>query len=127
MLTFEAPQELAATVASIPNNSFQDLINPESHFFVDVHLVDEDQMRQLNRDARQKDEPTDVLSFPLYDSIDDLPAHDAPLGDLFICLSQVDEDHLGLRECLVHGTLHLLGFDHESNQTAWDAARAKVK
>ncbi len=127
MLTFEAPQELAATVASIPNNNFQDLIKSEGHFFVDVHLVDEDQMRQLNRDARQKDEPTDVLSFPLYASTEELPEHDAPLGDLFICLSQVDENHLGLRECLVHGTLHLLGFDHENDQAAWDAARAKVK
>lgn len=127
MISFEAPAELAATVASLPTDAWRVLVPAEHQYVVDVHLVDEPEMARLNQAARGLDRPTDVLSFPLYNGLDDLPDHDAPLGDLFICLAYVDESHLGLRECLIHGTLHLLGFDHETAEPAWDEARKQVK
>ncbi len=93
-----------------------------------VRLVDTEEMRTLNRDYRGKDSVTNVLSFAAGD-IDGLPAEAAPmLGDIVVCAAVVaDEaaqhgkaasDHWA--HMLVHGTLHLLGFDHKSAAEAAD-------
>ena len=93
---------------------------------VSVRLVDTDEIRTLNRDYREKDKMTNVLSFPAGD-IAGLPA-EAPwaLGDIVICAEVVSEeaaaqgkrvaDHWA--HMLVHGTLHLLGYDHELDTEA---------
>lgn len=85
-------------------------------------------MRSLNCAFRGKDKPTNVLSFPAGD-VAGLPA-DAPLplGDIVICAGVVgaeaaaqgktEDDHWA--HMLVHGTLHLLGFDHETDAEAAD-------
>ena len=127
MISFEAPTELAATIASLPTDLWCELLPSEAQYVVSIHLIDEDEMQQLNRTNRGIDKPTDVLSFPLFENIAALPDHDAPLGDLFICLPCVDEEHMGQRECIIHGTLHLLGSDHETDQAAWTKARDTVK
>jgi probable rRNA maturation factor len=74
-----------------------------------VELVDEDRMRALNREHRGRDEPTDVLSFP----IDEAGAVAGPreLGDVVIC----PEHTADLVEAAVHGVLHLCGYDHEAD------------
>ena len=74
-----------------------------------VELVDEARIRELNRDHRGKDEPTDVLSFP----VDEAGAASGPreLGDVVICPEQTDD----LVEAVVHGVLHLCGYDHETD------------
>ena len=68
-----------------------------------------DEMRALKARHLGVDEPTDVLSFPL-DGRDDLPA-DVPrqLGDVVVCPQVVGDEWRGP---LVHGLLHLLGYDH---------------
>lgn len=74
------------------------------------------QMQKYNKDYRQIDKPTDVLSFPNDDEDDD------SIGDIFINLEQAlaqakDYDHSDIREVAflaVHGYLHLLGYDHEN-------------
>ena len=74
-----------------------------------IELVGEDRIRQLNRDHRGKDEPTDVLSFP----VDEAKPSAGPreLGDVVIC-----PDHTAdLVEATVHGVLHLCGYDHETD------------
>lgn len=93
-----------------------------------VRIVNEDEMRSLNCAFRGKDKPTNVLSFPAGD-VAGLPA-DAPLplGDIVICAGVVsaeaaaqgktEDDHWA--HMLVHGTLHLLGFDHETDAEAAD-------
>lgn len=93
---------------------------------VAVRVVDADEIRTLNNLYREQDNSTNVLSFPAGE-IDGLP-DDASLllGDIVICASVVareaDEqgkqlaDHWG--HMLVHGTLHLLGFDHETGAEA---------
>ena len=74
-----------------------------------VELVDEDRIRELNRDHRGRDEPTDVLSFP----VDEAGPAAGPreLGDVVIC----PEHTADLEEAAVHGVLHLCGYDHETD------------
>jgi probable rRNA maturation factor len=64
-------------------------------------------MRQLNREHRGRDSPTDVLSFP----VDETGPTAGPreLGDVVIC----PEHTRDLTEATVHGVLHLCGYDHE--------------
>ena len=90
---------------------------------VGVVLVDEHEMREINREHRGRDEPTDVLSFPI-DEEDELPGVDRMLGDVVICVPvlerQAGENDVApgdeLVDLLVHGVLHLLGYDHETDQ-----------
>jgi probable rRNA maturation factor len=74
-----------------------------------VELVEGDRIRELNREHRGRDEPTDVLSFP----IDGAGAVAGPreLGDVVICPAHTAD----LVEATVHGVLHLCGYDHEAD------------
>jgi probable rRNA maturation factor len=74
-----------------------------------VELVDEARIRALNREHRGRDTPTDVLSFP----VDERGPADGPreLGDVVICPEHTQD----LAEAVVHGVLHLCGYDHETD------------
>jgi len=72
--------------------------------------VDRPEMQELNRDHRGLDRPTDVLSFPI-DPEDGEPGP-RELGDVFVCEEECED----LEEAVVHGVLHLLGYDHEADQ-----------
>jgi probable rRNA maturation factor len=74
-----------------------------------VQLVDEERIRALNREHRGRDAPTDVLSFP----IDERGPAGGPreLGDVVICPEHTED----LAEAVVHGVLHLCGYDHETD------------
>jgi probable rRNA maturation factor len=95
---------------------------------VSVLLTDDAAVRDLNRTWRGQDKPTNVLSFPAQDQIGGAPAADAPLllGDLVIAYqtvlreaqSETKPPTAHLAHLLVHGTLHLLGFDHETTDEA---------
>jgi probable rRNA maturation factor len=74
---------------------------------VSVQLVGEARMRELNREHRHRDEPTDVLSFPV-DGAEPV-AGPRELGDVVICPEHTSD----MAEATVHGVLHLCGFDHE--------------
>ena len=74
---------------------------------VAVAFVDADEIARLNAEHRGKDGPTDVLSFPIDEAGES--AGPRELGDVVIC----PEHTIDLREAVVHGTLHLVGFDHE--------------
>ena len=76
-----------------------------------VEFVDERRIAELNARHRDKPTPTDVLSFPI-DGAQPLPGLPArELGDVVICPAHT----VDLREAIVHGVLHLLGFDHETD------------
>ena len=75
-----------------------------------IEFVDADRIRTLNREYRNRDEPTDVLSFGVDEDGD--PAGPRELGDIVICPPHTED----LREAIVHGTLHLTGMDHETDQ-----------
>ena len=93
-----------------------ELQNPE----ISILLLDDPQIRELNREYRKKDKSTDVLSFPM---LDDTTENVQPqlLGDIVISV-ETAEKQAEKRKCslynelstlLIHGTLHLLGYDHE--------------
>jgi probable rRNA maturation factor len=77
---------------------------------VAVAFVDAEHIRELNREHRAKDAPTDVLSFPI-DEDDADPIGPRELGDVVICPEHTED----LREAVIHGTLHLVGMDHETD------------
>lgn len=85
-----------------------------------VELVDADRIRQLNRDHRGVDRPTDVLAFPL-DGAGPV-AGPRELGDVAICLEHTAD----LREAAVHGVLHLCGHDHERDDGEMLRTQAEV-
>jgi probable rRNA maturation factor len=74
-----------------------------------VELVSPEEIRALNRCHRAIDRPTDVLSFP----VDGVAAAAGPreLGDVVICPEHTDD----VAEAVVHGVLHLCGYDHETD------------
>jgi len=91
-----------------------------------VRVVDTDEIRALNRRYREQDAVTNVLSFPTGE-IDGLPdAAPRALGDIVICAAVVADEAAEQGKCLehhwghmlVHGTLHLMGFDHETEVEA---------
>lgn len=96
------------------------------NFEVSVRVVDSEEIHALNRRYRGKDKPTNVLSFPA-GKVSGLPA-DMPvlLGDIVVCASVVHNEATEQQKALadhwahmlVHGALHLLGFDHESDLQA---------
>ncbi len=98
----------------------------ETQSELSVELVGDPRMRRLNREYRKKDRPTDVLAFPMRESDNPCPTL---LGDVVISVPtalrqareagrSVDEE---LATLLVHGVLHLCGYDHERNEK--EAAR----
>ncbi|MHB0777415.1 rRNA maturation RNase YbeY [Halomonas sp. WWR20] len=105
---------IAAVLARHPDETRQELT---------VRFVEPDESQTLNRDYRHKDKPTNVLSFPF----EAPPGMDVPLlGDLVIChavvVREAEEQHKALRDhyahMIIHGSLHLLGYDHIDDRQA---------
>lgn len=99
-------------------------IETQSHCEVGIACVDISESHKLNLEYRGKDKPTNVLSFPS-ELPDEMAAvlESFPLGDLVICipivLQEATEQNKAPLEhfthMLVHGTLHLMGYDHETS------------
>jgi probable rRNA maturation factor len=101
---------------------------------VSVVLADDPFIRRLNRDHRGKDQPTNVLSFPLEDAAT-AKGRRLLLGDVVLAYRTIRREakNEGKRlashtaHMLVHGTLHLLGFDHERATAARVMERHEVR
>lgn len=93
---------------------------------VSVRIVEAAEIRALNRDYRGKDRATNVLSFPAGDVAGLPPGEAEPLGDIVVCAGVVRDESAAQGKAvadhwahmLVHGTLHLLGYDHEAEPEA---------
>ena len=88
---------------------------------VAVSFVDAERIAELNREWRDKEGPTDVLSFPV-DEDDKDPLGERELGDVFICPEHTED----LLEAVVHGVLHLTGMDHETDDGEMLALQAEI-
>ena len=86
-----------------------------------VELVDAGRIRELNREHRDRDAATDVLSFP----VDEGGAAAGPreLGDVVICPAYTED----ILEAVVHGVLHLTGMDHETDEGEMLALQAEIR
>lgn len=102
---------------------------------VSVRVVDTDEMQVLNRRYRDRDRPTNVLSFPA-GAVAGLPdGESGPLGDIVVCAAVVSREAAEQRKpvaehwahMLVHGTLHLLGYDHEQDGEAREMEALEVQ
>lgn len=101
-------------------------VSIDPHACLSVIFVRADEIHQINREYRNIDRPTDVISFALQDEEDDyeLEEEEMQLGDIFISVeavrSQAKEYGHSLRRevCFLftHGLLHLLGYDHMSKE-----------
>jgi probable rRNA maturation factor len=87
---------------------------------VAIEFVDEERIHDLNREYRQHDEPTDVLSFGVDE--DGVSAGPRELGDIVICPRHTAD----LREAIVHGALHLTGMDHETDDGEMLALQTEI-
>ena len=87
---------------------------------VAVEFVGEGRIQELNREYRQLDEPTDVLSFGVDES--GPPNGPRELGDIVIC----PEHTADVREAIIHGALHLSGMDHETDEGEMLALQAEL-
>jgi probable rRNA maturation factor len=93
---------------------------------IGIVLADDARMRVLNRDFRGQDRATNVLSFPAGDHASPMAGQPRLLGDVVVALETMRREAAGdgtplddyLAHLLVHGTLHLLGYDHESDDEA---------
>ena len=85
-----------------------------------VEFVSAERMRELNREYRGIDEPTDVLAFGVDE--DDPDAEPRELGDIIVCV----EHTVDVREAILHGALHLTGMDHETDDGEMLALQAEL-
>ncbi len=102
----------------------------QENYELGLACVDNAESQQLNHAYRTKNKPTNVLSFPAEIPEEILPLLDArPLGDLVICIPVVLQEAQSQQKAvlshfyhlLVHGVLHLLGYDHELGEQEAEA------
>jgi len=101
---------------------------------VSIAFVDDAAMRRLNRSYRRKDKTTDVLTFEGID-IDSAEVGDHSLGEIVISLPQArrqarTERHslaTEVRYLLLHGVIHALGYDHETDAGEMNALETKIR
>jgi probable rRNA maturation factor len=112
-----------AVMAAIVRTPHGDLIESPVRVEVSIKLTDDAEVQTLNASYRGKDKPTNVLSFPMVqaDLLDSLGDDDeALLGDIVladgVCRAEAEERGVPVTthatHLIVHGTLHLLGYDH---------------
>ncbi len=113
-----AEAAVGAALAALP---YERGTSPQEGKELSILFTDDAHIRVLNRDYRDQDKPTNVLSFP-----QEGPQSGALLGDIVLAFATVEREaalagkpiraHMG--HLIVHGFLHLLGFDHEREEEA---------
>ena len=131
-----ADKAVRAAIAHSPERRF---LTEAATVEVSVKFTSDDEVRQLNRDYRQKDAATNVLSFPMVqdDLLDTVDANsddgELLLGDIVlahgVCVREAEEKGVSVEahatHLVVHGTFHLLGYDHITDQDAEEMEAAE--
>lgn len=89
---------------------------------LEILFVDSDEIKKYNLVFRKIDKPTNVLSFPQIAIGKNKPT----LGSIVICLDIAKDRGETTEELIEHGYLHLLGYDHDKDQSAWDKILEKI-
>ncbi len=120
-----------AVAAALRVSPYANMLTASYDAEISGRLADDDEVQALNRQYRQKDKPTNVLSFPMVqdDLLEALANSDdgeALIGDIIlargVCVREAADKGVTAAEhathLIVHGTLHLLGFDHMADDEA---------
>jgi probable rRNA maturation factor len=126
-----------AVRSAVRHSDHSALIDSALDVEVSVKFTSDSEVRALNSNYRNKDKSTNVLSFPmvepeLLDTIAASGGGEALLGDIVLahgtCAAEAAEKHVSVEahasHLVVHGTLHLLGYDHEEGEAAADSMEA---
>jgi probable rRNA maturation factor len=128
-----------AAEAAIAESAYPDLAGADRPVEISVSLSGDAEVRRLNAKWRGKDKPTNVLSFPMADERDLARANVAGaellLGDIVlargVCGAEAAEKGVSVEahatHLIVHGTLHLLGYDHHDDRDAADMESREVR
>ena len=128
-----------ATEAAIAESAFPDLSRASRKVELSVRLSNDAEVRALNAHWRGKDKPTNVLSFPMSEDYElESADEDGPslmLGDIIlargVCEAEAAQNGVPVEDhaahLVVHGTLHLLGYDHQSDGDAADMEAREVR
>ena len=128
-----------AAEAAIAESAFPDLMDSDRAIEMSVTLTGDEEVQALNAKWRGKDKPTNVLSFPMADDLDfarsNVAGPDLLLGDIIlahgVCAAEAAEKGVSFEQhathLLVHGMLHLLGYDHQEDAQASDMEAREVK
>ena len=112
---------------SIAVEEFSKKFNISKNFYFSVHSINEDESKKINKKTFNKNFPTDVLSFPLYNNIDSINNLDKnmseDMGDMFVCRNVIKKNAKiynkdfseELQYIVIHGLLHLIGYSHKKN------------
>ena len=128
-----------AAEAAIGESAYPQLAEAERPVEISVTLTGDEQVRALNAKWRGKDKPTNVLSFPMADERDlnraNVAGAELLLGDIVlargVCEAEAVEKGVSVEQhaahLIVHGTLHLLGYDHDDDREAGDMEAREVR
>jgi probable rRNA maturation factor len=128
-----------AAEAAIAESAFPQLASAERQVEISVTLTGDEQVRALNAEWRGKDKPTNVLSFPLAAEAElrnaNVAGPELLLGDIVlargVCQAEAADKGVSVEQhathLLVHGTLHLLGYDHHDDAEAADMEAREVR
>jgi probable rRNA maturation factor len=129
----------SAAIAAIAESAFPQLGQGERPVELSIRLAGDAEVHSLNVEWRGKDKPTNVLSFPMAEADDlqesDVPGPELMLGDIIlahgVCEREAADKAIPLdhhaAHLMVHGTLHLLGYDHMDDQGAADMEAREVR
>ncbi|WP_287941002.1 rRNA maturation RNase YbeY [Sphingopyxis sp.] len=130
--------EAAATALAL--TPWAELANAAPLVEIAVRLTDDAEVHALNRDFRGRDKPTNVLSFPqvqadLLDTLSNSDDGEILLGDIVLargtCVREAEEKGISIADhathLIVHGTLHLVGYDHMDDPSAQAMEALEVK
>jgi probable rRNA maturation factor len=128
-----------AAAAAIAESAFPQLATARCPVEISLRLAGDEDVRVLNAEWRGRDKPTNVLSFPMLDPDDlhnaSLAGRELLLGDIIlahgICASEAADKSVPVEQhaihLIVHGTLHLLGYDHLDDAQAADMEGREVR
>jgi probable rRNA maturation factor len=128
-----------AAEAAIAESAFPQLASSSRPVEISVRLTDDAQVRALNSEWRGKDKPTNVLSFPMAGqdelAVANVAGPELLLGDIIlargVCEAEAAEKGVAVEDhathLMVHGTLHLLGYDHHDDDEAADMEAREIR
>ena len=128
-----------AAEAAIAESAFPQLATIDRQVEISVRLTTNDEVRELNAEWRGKDKPTNVLSFPMMETGElhaaNVADHELLLGDIVLahgtCEAEAADKGVSVEQhaahLIVHGTLHLLGYDHLEDSDSADMETREIR